>query len=163
LPIFLLAENILAADPLDPPIAIKRHKIIPEDRLNKLVFIRRDPVEAILSHTTRAGEASERDLEAGVEWWQHLDDMYDAWPKETRLLIDFEHIFLGHTQWIKELADFLDVAASAKKVQACAELISEAKKILPRKPLTTALDTYRSRYPKQATILETLLTKELRG
>lgn len=48
LPLFLKEDNTAVRDA--DPVAIKRHKIYPHDDVMKLIYIERDPVEAILSH-----------------------------------------------------------------------------------------------------------------
>ena len=86
-----------------PPVAIKRHRLRPNDSVGKLVLIERDPVEAVLSHTNRADQASEKDLEAGVAWWKSLQDSFENHPTGQRHLVRFEDIVDKGTGWIRDL------------------------------------------------------------
>lgn len=160
LPIFLRSEHVRISIPLPPPVAIKRHRLKPNDRVEKLVLIERDPVEAVLSHTNRGDKATKEDLEAGVSWWKSLQEQFEKHPKDQRHLVRYENITNNDTEWIKALAVFLHIKTKDEVIQQCGELLGEARKVLTRSPLTKHPHTYREMFPEKATVVERFVTAQ---
>lgn len=155
LPLFLRGGD-LAVDRLNP-IALKRHRLQEVDHVTKLILIERHPVEAVLSHTNRNGQASESDLLAGLAWWTQVDQEYDAVAVSHRLLIRFEDILSGTSDWIFQLSSFLGLKTKPEQIEECASQLPHAKKLLKRSPQTTSPRSYRDQYPRQAAFLDQAL------
>jgi len=156
LPIFLLTPHINISSPLPRPAAIKRHQLRDFDAVDKLIFIERDVVEAVLSHT---GGGTERELMAGVLSWKLLQDKFEQFPEERRLLIRFEDILNGELLWIKRLSDFLELDTSHDKEVSCANLVGEAKEVLRRRPKTNSGRMYANRFPDEAAFIASFAAK----
>ena len=155
LPIFLRGGRKVKS--LDP-IAVKRHKIASFDEVSKLVFIERDPVEAILSHLNLASEdISHQTLLKEVTHWQELHDYFVNFSPDKRCFIRFEDILNGSSEWINELATFLELDVSNSEITRCSKSLSGAKKTLKRPPKTKSLSTYREKFPNLANFLDSEL------
>jgi hypothetical protein len=151
-PIFLRGASLKGLR----PITIKRHRLTPIDKVSRLILVERDPIEAILSHTNRSGNASDDDLLAGYKWWSELRQNFEDFDKSHRLLIRFEDVLDGNPDWITELADLIGLSPTAAELDACARALPHAKKVLTRSPQTTSATTYRDKAPQQAAVLDRL-------
>ena len=136
------------------PVAIKRHRLKSIDQVSRLILIERDPVEAILSHTNRNGNASDDDLLAGYKWWSELRQHFDDFDESHRLLIRFQDIVDGKSDWIEQMGNFLSLTPAAAEVDACARELPQAKKVVTRLPQTTSATTYRDKFPEKAAVLD---------
>lgn len=149
-PIFLRSPDITISAPLPQPVAIKRHKLRDIDVVEKLIYIERNIVEAVLSH---AGGGSEDDLKVGVRHWKSLRDDFNQFPEDRKLLIDFDEILKGERHWFERLADFLEWEISAEKLSKLESLIADAKKVLERPAKTTSADMYANQSPDEASFV----------
>lgn len=90
------------------PLLVKRHHLKPGDSFDRLVYLARDPVEAILSHTRDLDEdAFSRHVNAEVERWIELRRIYDMWDPEKRLSIDYADLIEHPDTVIETLLQFL--------------------------------------------------------
>lgn len=137
------------------PIAIKRHNVKPIDGVERLIFIERDPIEAILSQRGKAAADQRTDLEPELEQWMTLHDYYERFPAQHKLRISFTDILAGEVQWVRTLVRFLGLKVSNQSVMAAQNLIPMARKSLKRKPKTSSNTTYRERFPDLAARLDT--------
>lgn len=139
------------------PFAVKRHRLLPIDSVSRLILVERDPVEAVLSHTNRNGEASDEVLLSAYEWWSELRRVFEGFDEPHRLFIQFEDILGGQSDWVAELANFLGLSPKPGEIDACARAVPEAKTALTRPAITTCSTTYRDKFPNQAAVLDRLL------
>lgn len=136
------------------PAAIKRHRLTPIDQVSRLILIERDPVEAVLSHTNRNGNATDDALLDGYKWWSSLRHTFDRFDESRRLLIRFDDILNGSTAWIKQLSNFLGLTPSPAEIDACARALPQAKHVLTRQAQTKTSTHYRDKFPQQAAVLD---------
>lgn len=136
------------------PAAIKRHRLTPIDQVSRLILIERDPVEAVLSHTNRNGNASDDALLDAYKWWSSLRHTFDSFDESRRLLIRFDDILNGRPDWITQLGNFLGLAPSTAEIDACARALPQAKEVLRRQAQTKSSTTYRDKFPQQAAVLD---------
>jgi hypothetical protein len=139
------------------PIAIKRHSMKPTDSLGRLIFIERDPVEAILSHNVRLGHCSEEALWAGLVDWKRQRTFYDNFVGDQKLLIKFDDVAGGGWAWIKQLVEFLGLKVPASEVRLCAESMPDARGLLLRRPQSTSRTSFREKFPERAQKIDSAL------
>lgn len=139
-------------------MAIKRHKMRNADKPEKLIYIERNSVEAVLSHTNRGGNASDEDLRSGLFWWKELRDFYLEFDPVNRIIIRFEDILENNSGWIRDLAAFLELQVTDKQIEECQKSLPQAKSVLTRAAKTTSKSTYTDLFPERAAFLRSLQT-----
>jgi hypothetical protein len=142
LPVFLRDPrlNVTKAE----PILVKRHKIRSFDSVWRLVHLRRDPAEAILSHTR--GVATDLDLH--VSHWCALETHYSHHSAKSRIVIEFDD--LAGNEWLTRLADFLGLDVSRRDIAAVVSSLDQAQTVLRRRPQTLGGVKWAHRYPREA-------------
>jgi len=148
IPIFLRTPEISISSPLPRPAAVKRHRLYSFDIVDKLIFVERDVVEAVLSEEGERG--SEHELKDAVRWWKSLQDDFDRFPENRRLLIRFEEILNGEVRWIENLIDFLELEVSGDEALKLQSRMEKGKDVLRRPARTTSAGMYANRFPEKA-------------
>jgi hypothetical protein len=150
LPLFLRDPllNVLAAD----PVLVKRHWLRPFDVVDRLVYLRRDPAEAILSHT----RGKDANLQSLAEAWHSLQVAFQRHPADSRIDVEFSEL-MG-SDWLMRLADFLGLDVLRSDVIEVSANLMRAKNVLRRRPQTVAETTWAERFPRGAEKIEDILS-----
>jgi len=156
LPIFLRLENF---DVLESrPVLVKRHSIRKGDNFSKVVFLVRDPVEAILSHLRDYSSEqfpTQADLEV-TKFSQNFAYVRER-PRGTTLIVGYEELLSNSAQVLTSVLDFLAVAVSKERFEWALENTSLAFDSMARAPKADRQASYAEDDPKRAIIVRTLL------
>jgi len=159
LPIFLRMENFDV--PETRPVLIKRHSIGSGDDFSKVVFLVRDPVEAILSHL-RDCSREQFPTQAGREVTRFSENL--AYVRErpwgTTLTVDYEELLSNSAEVLTSVLDFLGVAVSKGRFEWALENTSLAYSSLGRAPKADRQASYANEEPERAIIVRTLLGQQ---
>lgn len=146
-PLFVRSNQIRQFISLEPA-AIKSH-VSPthnESQPNRLIYVERDIVEAILSHHRDSSEDQLNYLKA-VSDWVNLKSYYDSFAG-LKLKIDYVDIAGENLDWIDRLANFMGETVDARDLQKIKSQIDSTPNLLGRPP--SAFDSYRKSFPERA-------------
>ena len=156
LPIFLRLENFDV--PESRPVLVKRHTIREGDQFSKVVFLVRNPVEAILSHLRDCSDKefpTRADLEV-TKFSQNFAFVRER-PRGTTLTVDYEDLLSNSAQVLTSVLDFLAVTVSKERFEWVLENTSLAFSSLTRASKADRQASYAEEEPERAIIVRTLL------
>jgi hypothetical protein len=145
------------------PLVTKRHDLDDLGERSKLIFILRDPIDSVLSHTR--DWPTQRFCETADEQiahWIRLLLTYRSWHKERRLLIKYPSLVASPLVQVKFISEFLKTPTLRNWDQFPVDSheipVKEALSALVR-PADSgdSVGTYRSRMPERANHLGPLL------
>lgn len=141
---------------LREPIAVKRHHLFQEDEFEYLIYVERDAVEAILSHT-RDMPDDEFELRARdfVGWWQSLRLIYENWAPDKRICVVYSDILSAQLGPLVELAKFVGLGGERAERYVRSGGFQASYSALGR---PAGSRDYRRLLPDRAQTLEALLT-----
>jgi hypothetical protein len=142
LPLFLRDAEIVISNPT--PICVKRHSLRSIDNPKKIIYLERDPIEAVLSHA----KGSDKDLSSHAKRWYSIKLAFQRHPASDRLLIGFDEL-LG-SEWLTRLADFLAIEVSRHDIAEVSATLHRAQEVLRRRPQTLEGMPWVQRYPREA-------------
>ena len=156
LPIFLRLENLDVPEPR--PVLVKRHTIREGDDFSKVVFLVRDPVEAILSHLRDCShEKFPAQAEREVTIFSQNFAYVQEHPRGTTLTVDYEDLLSNSAQVLTSVLDFLEVTVSKERFERALENTSLAFNSLTRAAKADRQTSYAEEDPKRAIIVRALL------
>lgn len=109
-PIFLRANIGIPMRSLEPLI-IKRHRLL-EASTPKLLFLVRNPIDAILSHTKNLpdGDFLSEAINVEVAAWVDSIRWFHSWEMAKSLLVNYEDLITRPTYTAERVVDFLGVS-----------------------------------------------------
>lgn len=157
-PAFLKTDGIRVSNP--QPILIKRHNILANDQFEKMIFLRRDPVEAVLSHLKHEPDEgfSEKAVQE-VALYNELIGHFDAFPASGKIVITYEELLADPHRTAWSILQFLGLRrgiASLRLMRAIRNR-QNAFSTLERKP-ETKWQGYRSAFPDRAIFVDSLIS-----
>jgi len=155
LPLFLRDPTIQISDLR--PILVKRHRLRNVSGVKKLIYLHRDPVEAILSHT----RGTKDDLRSEVQMWKSLRSRFEMHPIHERLLIQYDEINVS--DWIFQAVSFLQIKVTEDRISEAMHGLHSARRVLRRPPQTLNENSWANRFPELAQKIRGLLVETLEG
>lgn len=115
-PLFLRADlGIPVASTV--PVAVKRHTLW-DSLEGKLVFLARDPVHSVVSHTRdMSDETFQAAVPAEVESWVSNVKAYSTWDLDQKVLIQYSELVSKPTRVAAQLVKFLGLSPSEQALQ----------------------------------------------
>jgi hypothetical protein len=149
-PIFLRSSTIRVSD--RRPILIKRHE--PNFNFTRLIFLSRDPVEAILSQISHHGTShgQERLLAESESYMTNLR-AYINHPSEDRILVTLEQIKTQPLVEFSKILDFLQVFDYEDRLASICGNLDTAYFVLGRKPRPSLFGHYQELMPEEHAFL----------
>jgi hypothetical protein len=156
LPIFLRLENLDVRE--SRPVLVKRHTTREGDEFSKVVFLVRNPVEAILSHLRDCShEKFPSRANLAVTMFSQNFAYVRELPLGTTLTVDCEELLSNSAQVLTSVLDFLEVTVSKGRFERALENTSLAFNSLTRAAKAERQTSYAEEDPKRAIIVRTLL------
>ena len=147
----------------DKPIVIKRHDLWDIEAREFLVFLLRDPVEAILSEMQAVPDKrfDEQVVRETAKWTQ-LANTFVTWPEEARLLVSYQTLTENPALALNALSRFFGAGESPDRDRDAQEEIRirarEGLQVLIRPGKSAGSDeSYAQRFPKRADRVRRLL------
>jgi len=130
------------------PVAVKRHKLYGHDNFQRLIYLERPIVEAVLSQCRGMSDVEfENHVEEMVEWWLKLRETYESWRLEHRLKVAYQDIVTQKARSFQAILEF--VGLSPSKISRALQTVEleAARTALRRKPGSR---NYEDLYPHRA-------------
>jgi len=134
---------------------VKRHKLKGHDNFQRLIYLERPIVEAVLSQCRGMSDVEfENHVEEMVEWWLKLRESYESWRPEYRLKVAYKEIVAQEAQSFQAILEF--VGLSPSKISRALRTIEleAARTALGRKP---GSPNYEDIYPHRAATVKNFL------
>ena len=140
------------------PVLVKRHTTREGDEFSKVVFLVRNPVEAILSHLRDCSHEKfpSRANLAVTKFSQNFAYVREL-PLGTTLTVDYEELLSNSAQVLTSVLDFLEVTVSKGRFEWALENTSLAFNSLTRAAKAERQTSYAEEDPKRAIIVRKLL------
>lgn len=146
------------------PICIKRHSTSDIYDREFLIFLIRNPVEAILSHSRHLKDDNFKlSVSTDLANWLNLAKEYVKFPKTKKILVQYKNIIHNPYDTKKYILDFFNNIGilNDHKQLVSNKLMIKSKDTLQRKSISmNSLTYYSKRFPTRAAILNQLLHEE---
>jgi hypothetical protein len=144
-PIFLRDPNVHIKDPR--PILVKRHT--PDFQPERLLFLVRNPVTAILSHLGRdLKEIPEDELSREADLFMENCYFYRDFSSDNKMLLFLEDILEAPVPRLSILLEFLGIESFREKLSALASNLDIAERILQRPADPNVSGKFKESMPK---------------
>jgi hypothetical protein len=159
-PLYLRGKNPIAVED-QAPLVVKRHSLWDINTRTRLIFLKRNPIDAILSNCRDLNDGEfEEQVDDQIRWWLRLDRAFRDWRPGARLLVSYENLTANPLVELERIGRFIGLASTLDSAAALMqeEDFSRATGFLDR-PSMSVHDPglYREQYPKRTRHLELAL------